>query len=381
MNRGIEGFIGIGFQTEEVIQARLPGWEPHSYGYHGDDGCAFSGSGRGRPYGPTYSSGDVIGALFNRPERTISFYKNGLCLGVAFDQVAEERLYPCIGLRTNGEEVLSNLGGQPYLADFEAMQAGLRDQVVSAASAMPLPMLSSKGTPLLPQLLYDHLLHHRCWQTAAVISRDLLRPAQDASTSSSQDSTAADVAARQKIYELVVAGQVEEAVEQVVKHYTRAPLDANPTLDFRLKVAQFCELLRPGGAAAVEAALTYGRLVLAPHSPKGSDDEELLSDALSLLAYERPAESPCGHLLSQAARASLAESLNSAILAARGMPAVSPLERIYQQACVAIQELRTANDTRAALLDVRKLCLQQPAAGAPAAAVAPAAAAPGQTNK
>ena len=33
---------------------RLPGWDEHSYGYHGDDGNVFEWSGRGRRYGPTY---------------------------------------------------------------------------------------------------------------------------------------------------------------------------------------------------------------------------------------------------------------------------------------------------------------------------------------
>ena len=36
LDRGSEGFIGIGFQTEEVLLCRLPGWEAHSYGYHGE---------------------------------------------------------------------------------------------------------------------------------------------------------------------------------------------------------------------------------------------------------------------------------------------------------------------------------------------------------
>jgi hypothetical protein len=51
---------GIGFSTDDVKADRLPGWEPHSYGYHGDDGCAFHGSGQGREYGPKY--GQVHGA-------------------------------------------------------------------------------------------------------------------------------------------------------------------------------------------------------------------------------------------------------------------------------------------------------------------------------
>jgi hypothetical protein len=51
---------GVGFCTEEVKMDRLPGWEPHSYGYHGDDGHAFSSSGRGRPYGPHFSTGENL---------------------------------------------------------------------------------------------------------------------------------------------------------------------------------------------------------------------------------------------------------------------------------------------------------------------------------
>lgn len=70
-HRGREGYIGVGFQTDEVTLARLPGWEVHSYGYHGDDGYVFSGSGRGQSYGPGCATGDVIGALLNRAERTI----------------------------------------------------------------------------------------------------------------------------------------------------------------------------------------------------------------------------------------------------------------------------------------------------------------------
>lgn len=32
LNKGEMGFIGVGFMTEEVQLARLPGWEAHSYG-------------------------------------------------------------------------------------------------------------------------------------------------------------------------------------------------------------------------------------------------------------------------------------------------------------------------------------------------------------
>lgn len=41
----------------------------------------------------------------NRAEKTISYTKNGLDLGVAFHNVKVDRLYPTVGLRTPDEEV------------------------------------------------------------------------------------------------------------------------------------------------------------------------------------------------------------------------------------------------------------------------------------
>ena len=62
----LPSFIGVGFSASSVSLSRLPGWEKGSWGYHGDDGCAFEGSGKGRPYGPTFTTGDVIGCSLVR---------------------------------------------------------------------------------------------------------------------------------------------------------------------------------------------------------------------------------------------------------------------------------------------------------------------------
>lgn len=50
-------------------------------------------------------AGDVIGAALNRSDGTISYYKNGIDLGVAFRNVTEQRLFPCVGMQTHEEEV------------------------------------------------------------------------------------------------------------------------------------------------------------------------------------------------------------------------------------------------------------------------------------
>lgn len=53
--------VGIGFSHREVSLSRLPGWEDNSWGYHGDDGRAFCCLGTGESFGPTFTTGDIVG--------------------------------------------------------------------------------------------------------------------------------------------------------------------------------------------------------------------------------------------------------------------------------------------------------------------------------
>ncbi len=81
-------YIGIGLSSSGVNLNRLPGWEKNSYGYHADDGCVFSSTGTGQKYGPTFSTGDVVGCGFNLVDHSIFFTKNGITLGTAFTDVS-----------------------------------------------------------------------------------------------------------------------------------------------------------------------------------------------------------------------------------------------------------------------------------------------------
>lgn len=73
--------IGVGFSTKAVPLSRLPGWEPESWAYHGDDGLAFGGQSSGKHYGPPFAATDVIGCGVNFRTGSAFFTKNGDYLG------------------------------------------------------------------------------------------------------------------------------------------------------------------------------------------------------------------------------------------------------------------------------------------------------------
>lgn len=69
------------------------GWDKHSYGYHGDDGHSFCSSGTGQPYGPTFTTGDVIGCCVNLINNTCFYTKNGHSLGTENNAAMQRSVY------------------------------------------------------------------------------------------------------------------------------------------------------------------------------------------------------------------------------------------------------------------------------------------------
>jgi hypothetical protein len=59
--------VAVGLATSAFAMNRHPGWEPNSYGYHGEAGHKFAnasssnGGSGGEAYGPAFGIGDVIG--------------------------------------------------------------------------------------------------------------------------------------------------------------------------------------------------------------------------------------------------------------------------------------------------------------------------------
>jgi len=100
---------------------RQPGWDLHSYGYHGDDGAKFCSTGRGTPYGPVFSAGDTVGCGIDFFAGYIFFTCNGQFLGPAFRTVVDLPLYPVIGCGSTCP-LVANFGARPFVFDVRAFE-------------------------------------------------------------------------------------------------------------------------------------------------------------------------------------------------------------------------------------------------------------------
>ncbi|KAI9049895.1 hypothetical protein LZ554_006043 [Drepanopeziza brunnea f. sp. 'monogermtubi'] len=118
-----ESSIGIGFSTKNVPLSRLPGWEPESWAYHGDDGHSFCCNSSGKHYGPPFNAGDIIGCGINFRTNSAFYTKNGDHLGTAFRDINKEKLYPSIGMKKAGEHIRVNFGQSPFVFDMDGMMS------------------------------------------------------------------------------------------------------------------------------------------------------------------------------------------------------------------------------------------------------------------
>lgn len=155
-NPGSNVAIGIGFVSEKQVPRTdmMPGWLPHSYGYHADDGKAFGDQwvGRGVEYGPTAGRRDVIGCGLSS-QKHIFFTKNGVHLGNAFtlaDDRANDalgRLVPAIGLDSEGCRVTVNFGKKPFCFDLGTVRAKMAGTTSTTTSTITLAPIRLRTPP------------------------------------------------------------------------------------------------------------------------------------------------------------------------------------------------------------------------------------------
>uniref|UniRef100_A0A1A8GT46 RAN binding protein 9 n=1 Tax=Nothobranchius korthausae TaxID=1143690 RepID=A0A1A8GT46_9TELE len=232
VSKGRDGYMGIGLSAQGVNMNRLPGWDKHSYGYHGDDGHSFCSSGTGQPYGPTFTTGDVIGCCVNLINNTCFYTKNGHSLGIAFTDLPPN-LYPTVGLQTPGEVVDANFGQHPFVFDIEDYMREWRTKIQAQIDRCPIGEREGEWQSMIQKMVASYLVHHSYCATAEAFAK---------STDQAVHEELASIKNRQKIQKLVLSGRMGEAIETTQQLYPSL-LERNPDLLFMLKVRQFIEMV------------------------------------------------------------------------------------------------------------------------------------------
>ncbi|KAJ3827625.1 SPRY-domain-containing protein [Lentinula raphanica] len=286
-SKGQKAHISVGFAGPDVKPSRLPGWEPSSWGYHGDDGCSFAAERHGTPYGPTFGLGDVVGCGIDFSTNRAFFTKNGTYLGSVFENVGKYTpIHPAVGLQHVGESVKVNFGHEKFLFDIDYYVLQERQKTWARIMSRPLdPTLfrspaMSDGTagdvePLLPEvseeqskhtinkLVLSYLAHHGYVKTMKAFQNQTRNTSEETPSSPpsfdddvemdgiigpstpplSTNAFEADIEARTQIVNCVLAGDIDAALAKTRQHYPSA-LDAEEGVMFvKLRCRKFVELV------------------------------------------------------------------------------------------------------------------------------------------
>ncbi|KAK1750591.1 hypothetical protein QBC47DRAFT_406951 [Echria macrotheca] len=250
--------IGIGFSSKSVSLQRAPGWEPESWGYHGDDGHSFAAQNVGKPYGPKFGPGDTVGCLVNFRLGHALFTKNGEDLGIAFRDSnfkdIKGRLYPTVGLKKPGDHVLINLGQLPFKFDIDGYMKNQRrliqEDIEAADTSKLAPPLNE--TELIQQLVLQFLQHDGYVETARAFAEEIHDERLALSLDQTNDIPGInikddeDAHNRQRIRRAILDGDIDKALKYT-KSYYPAVLKDNEEVYFRLRCRKFIEMIRKEG--------------------------------------------------------------------------------------------------------------------------------------
>lgn len=201
--------VAVGFSTAKASLERLPGWEPDSWAYHGDDGKTFSGEHNGRSYSQTFTAGDIIGCGINFNTGQAFFTKNGSDLGVAFREMKSITPFPCVGIKKySGAVVRVNFGQDPFLFDINekvAQESSIVDAQIRRTKTSSLhPSLDE--TSLVQKLVSQFLTHGGYVETSKAFEEEVkkekrsLGSATDTALQSMSDIDSTHAANRQRNY-------------------------------------------------------------------------------------------------------------------------------------------------------------------------------------
>ncbi|KAL9234615.1 hypothetical protein vseg_009469 [Gypsophila vaccaria] len=342
LNSGAHGYIAIGFTPKDFQMCRQPGWDANSYGYHGDDGLLYYDGRSGEPFGPTFTTGDTVGAGINYASQELLFTKNGVIVGTVFKNV-KCQLFPSIGLHSKDEEVTVNFGKEPFLFDIKAYEAQERLKQQTMIENITLPQNVNYD------VIRSYLLHYGYKDTLDVFdmaNNNSVAPiAISQANGSVKQESMYSLNHRMIIRQLIRSGKMDAVFDKLREWYPQLIQDDKSPVVFLLHCQKFIELVR---VKELKDAVEYGRVELAKFFGR-QEYEELVRECVALLAYEEPAKSPLGYLLGESQRDVVADSVNAMILSTN--PNMndsqsclhSQLDKLVRQLTVCCLEKRSLN--------------------------------------
>ncbi|OSX68093.1 hypothetical protein POSPLADRAFT_1130698 [Postia placenta MAD-698-R-SB12] len=423
LERGAKGkSVSIGFSTEKLRMSRMPGWEPYSWAYYGDDGRVYSGQKEAYTFVEEFQSGDVIGCGIDFSQNRAFYTKNGTFLGMFFEGLPADDLYPAIGLRHPHESIRVNFGSVPFhyaIADHARTQrdtiwehimhgpaedeAGDRESGVEGAA--------TRAT--LQRLVMSYLSHHGYVSTLrnfrTQCADESSRHSVDERGPDPTDPESPDFQRRVAILHAVREGNIDVALDGLRAYYPHALGAQSGLLLFRLRCRKFVELVlkasealrrvkdvekaQGGSGAASEAVMASDEDVYATGKGEDADGEgamdtakaalhltlsygqeleaEYKTDArpeirvhlrrtFGMVAYDDPEheDGEMGAMAGQEARVELTGEVNQAILESQGRPVHSSLETLFRQTGACVVQLGVLGVGAAAYADVRQEFLE-----------------------
>ena len=114
----VDPCTAVGLATRSfATNGKQPGWDRRSWGYHGDDGNYYQGSGYGRRWGPRFGSGDIVGCGYDCFLRSIFYTLNGQFMGVEPLGIRNRLdIFAVLGLDSPDEVTVNFLG--PFRFDL-----------------------------------------------------------------------------------------------------------------------------------------------------------------------------------------------------------------------------------------------------------------------
>ncbi|CAN8308074.1 unnamed protein product [Cochlearia groenlandica] len=346
---GVKGRVAIGFTTDRsFLIGRHPGWEHNTCGYHGEEGLIYLGKQQGEAFGPTYTTGDIVGGGINYDSNEFFFTVNGALVGTVSKYI-KGPLFPTVAVHSQNEEVTVNFGQEKFAFDLKGYEASERNKRQLAIEKISIPPNMNH------RLVKNYLLHHGYVETLHAF--DLATNSTVPPICLAQEDgidTSYELHERKILRQLIGKGEIASALVRLRACYPQLVQDDKSELCFLLHCQNFIELVRTG---ALEEAVIYGRTELAKFIG-ATVFKDIVEDCFALLVYEHPEESNVGYFLDSSQREVVADAVNAAILATdpkgKEQQLHSRLETLLRQLMTCCLELRSLNDGQGESLSLNR---------------------------